>query len=503
MVVAVVSQFDTFFPFAAQGRTRMSFSFLGKSTFGLFTASLLLASSTAVLADSFQSLGVASGGNFSNVQGMDASGNAVVGDIGYPIQAGRWTSSTGWVGLGYLPSSSSVTEGLGVSSDGTAVVGYDGLGGCGNNRAFKWTSTTGMVALGSAPGANYSLAYGANSDGSVVVGDSAVCGGGNRAARWTASTGWADLGVLPGQYYSQGLRANSDGSVVIGNSGDAANVMSHGFIWTASQGMQDIGFLPGGSDTRVGDITPDGTMIVGRANDSTGQFQAFAWTASTGMVSLGQLPGGGYAAANDVSANGSVVVGVGNDSNGTQQAVRWTPGLGMQSIQDLLTAAGVSTAGWQLQEARGVSANGKIISGNGIDPNGVSVGWIANISLPLQYTFIGFNNPLENLPFSNSSKAGSAIPVKWQLTDGDGNFVSDLSVVESLQYAPVACDSQDVNFENPIDAEASGGSGLQYDSTTNEFVYPWKTLKSQKNSCAVFALTLTDGQQHFARFWLK
>lgn len=119
------------------------------------------------------------------------------------------------------------------------------------------------------------------------------------------------------------------------------------------------------------------------------------------------------------------------------------------------------------------------------------------------YDFIGFNSPVENLPLTNAAKAGSAVPVKWQLTDGDGNFVSDLSVVESLQYAATACDAQDFDLAVPIEAYASGGSGLQYDAATNEFVYPWKTAKSQKGTCAVFGLTLTDGQQHFARFLLK
>lgn len=119
------------------------------------------------------------------------------------------------------------------------------------------------------------------------------------------------------------------------------------------------------------------------------------------------------------------------------------------------------------------------------------------------YTFIGFNPPVDNLPISNSANAGSAIPVKWKLTDGAGGYVSDLSVVQSLQYVPVACDSQDYDFSDPIEAYASGGSGLQYDPLTNEFIYPWKTLKSQKNTCAVFRVSLTDGQEHFARFWLK
>jgi Tol biopolymer transport system component len=119
------------------------------------------------------------------------------------------------------------------------------------------------------------------------------------------------------------------------------------------------------------------------------------------------------------------------------------------------------------------------------------------------YTFIGFNSPVDNLPLTNSAKAGATVPVKWQLTDGGGNFISDLGAVKSLQYSPTACDSQDTELADPIETYAPGESGLQYDAATNEFLYPWKTRKTQKGTCAVFALTLADGQQQFARFWLK
>ena len=137
------------------------------------------------------------------------------------------------------------------------------------------------------------------------------------------------------------------------------------------------------------------------------------------------------------------------------------------------------------------------------DTNGVINIFLRDRGPQIVNTFIGFNSPVDNLLISNSAKAGSTIPVKWQLTDSGGGYVSDLSVVEALQYAPVACDSQDIEFENPIDALASGGAGLHYDTASNQFIFNWKTLKSQKNTCAVFALTLTDGQQQFARFWLK
>ena len=52
----------------------------------------------------------------------------------------------------------------------------------------------------------------------------------------------------------------------------------------------------------------------------------------------------------------------------------------MQSVLTLLQAAGVVTmAGWQLRSANGVSADGTVIIGNGVDPLGQGQGWIARL----------------------------------------------------------------------------------------------------------------------------
>ena len=77
----------------------------------------------------------------------------------------------------------------------------------------------------------------------------------------------------------------------------------------------------------------------------------------------------------------TVVVGTAIDASGQPQAFRWTRATRMQSVLTLLLAAKVVTMdfGWQLRSANGVSADGTVIVGDGVDPLGLSQGWIARL----------------------------------------------------------------------------------------------------------------------------
>jgi len=95
---------------------------------------------------------------------------------------------------------------------------------------------------------------------------------------------------------------------------------------------------------------------------------------------LGFVPGGGSSVANGVNADGTVVVGQASDASGQPQAFRWTRATRMQSVLTLLLAAKVVTmTGWQLRSANGVSADGTVIVGDGVDPLGQNQGWIARL----------------------------------------------------------------------------------------------------------------------------
>ena len=62
---------------------------------------------------------------FSKGQAVSANGEVVVGDLRLGTEAYRWDAANGMIGLGFLPGHSRSTA-LGVSADGSVVVGFSG-----------------------------------------------------------------------------------------------------------------------------------------------------------------------------------------------------------------------------------------------------------------------------------------------------------------------------------------------------------------------------------------
>jgi hypothetical protein len=119
------------------------------------------------------------------------------------------------------------------------------------------------------------------------------------------------------------------------------------------------------------------------------------------------------------------------------------------------------------------------------------------------YTSIGFLSPVDNPPTLNTGNAGRTYPVKWQLKDANSNYISDLASFMSLRYTVVSCGAfSGYSPDALVEATATGGTVLRYDSTSNQFIYNWQT-PGVGNTCYVLVLTLKDGTTHVADFRLK
>lgn len=248
-------------------------------------------------------LGYLAGYSYSTANGVSGNGSVIVGSSRTTLgqsQAFRWTQAGGMIGLG---GNGSVANA--VSGDGNVITGQYVAGG---TRAFRWTPASGMQNLGTFGGYSNSIGLGVSSDGTTIVGLGSTSGSG-QAFRWTQAGGMVGLGWLPGDTNSQAIAASADGSVVVGNSGASLTPDQSGFRWTQSQGMVDLGLY-----SAYG-VSGDGSVVVGSLR-VTG---AAIWDEAHGVRDLKSLliqdginlNGWSLANALDVSADGKVITGVG------------------------------------------------------------------------------------------------------------------------------------------------------------------------------------------------
>ena len=130
-------------------------------------------------------------------------------------------------------------------------------------------------------------------------------------------------------------------------------------------------------------ISPDGAIVVGSCGDSDfafGQTQAARWVNGVGQ-GLGVYPGDLGALAVALSADGSVIVGYNYVTayihRGTHGFV-WTPSAGMVNFRPFLEDTGAALPPGTLMFPSGVSADGRVIVGNGTF-GGVSQGWVVQL----------------------------------------------------------------------------------------------------------------------------
>lgn len=128
---------------------------------------------------------------------VSRDGSVAVGTF-FPGGAFRWSSIGGMQNLGTFPGQI-YAQALDVSDDGSVVVGSSGTWTTSTGwfylDAFRWTAAGGMQDLGLMPGDARSEAVGVSGDGSIVVGwrlDLALTT--QRSFVWTQSLGMVDLG---------------------------------------------------------------------------------------------------------------------------------------------------------------------------------------------------------------------------------------------------------------------------------------------------------------------
>jgi subtilisin family serine protease len=105
------------------------------------------------------------------------------------------------------------------------------------------------------------------------------------------------------------------------------------------------------------------------------------------------------------------------------------------------------------------------------------------------YNFSGFSSPVDALPTLNAANSGQAIPLKFRITDANGNPVSDLANV-AVNVDNLSCPLG--STADQIEEYASGNSGFQ-NQGDGFYQFNWKTPKTYAKSCKTLKLDLGEG----------
>jgi uncharacterized membrane protein len=281
----------------------------------------------------------------------------------------RWSASTGVVPL----VTTSGGQGHDISGDGSVIVGqWSDPAATAPLKAFRWTQSTGMVSLplltGATESGNVQVAYAVSNDGNVVVGRSR---NGDTtpisvAYAWTQTLGIRQLALLPGATGATtgtaraiAWGANQDGTVIVGEARDNITGLNAA-LWrfdpaTGSSTVINLGDLPGAPITnptglpnaRARDVSADGKVVIGVGQSAIGN-EPFIWFEGQGMFSLQSylvnnlgltnLTGWALSDVTGISDDGRTIVGYGAFGGATRAFVAVIP---EPATLSLFAAAGV------------------------------------------------------------------------------------------------------------------------------------------------------------------
>ena len=185
--------------------------------------------------------------------------------------------------------------------------------------SFTWLPTSAVKPLGGLQTVAVSR------DGQTLVGRALDARGLENAAVRTIDSDWRRLGGLTpnaqpcDRLLTGAYGANDDGTVVVGLGWNGCG-LAHAFRWEESTGMVDLGSLTGES-TRANNVSGDGRVVVGWEEDPTGPRLGAKWVGRAQEMIRG--PNGPVGEAFAVNRDGSIIAGARCDFSGSLPATGW------------------------------------------------------------------------------------------------------------------------------------------------------------------------------------
>jgi hypothetical protein len=128
----------------------------------------------------------------------------------------------------------------------------------------------------------------------------------------------------------------------------------------------------------------------------------------------------------------------------------------------------------------------------------------------VHYAFVGFFTPmaaagtLSSPSVSPGSNYGSAVPLKFRLTDYNGATIADLAAISSiLAVANATCSGMPSGATTLLYSPttgATGGSTFRFDSGNQQFIFNWDTTSVPGPGCYAVLVQPSDGSQAKATY---
>lgn len=255
----------------------------------------------------------------SGATAVSRNGRVIVGkatDANGREQAAIWQRAAEWRLLGSIVPNAQACDAFlsssyDTSDDGKVIVGL-AWNGCTIARAFRWEETTGMVDLGSTVAGRSSRANGVSGDGRVVIGWQDAATGIRQGARWV--DGRQELFVGPTGPVGEAHAANTDGTIVVGQTCRFGEGQS-AWIWTAREGVQCVdpprlrlGFFLG-----IMLATSDDGRVIGGSQSFGLESEAVLWIDRTPVYLRDYLRANGVPNAFEGWVNTGFITGVSPD----------------------------------------------------------------------------------------------------------------------------------------------------------------------------------------------
>jgi hypothetical protein len=121
----------------------------------------------------------------------------------------------------------------------------------------------------------------------------------------------------------------------------------------------------------------------------------------------------------------------------------------------------------------------------------------------LAWTINGFYQPVDMGGVVNTVKAGSTVPLKFEVFAGPSgqNEQTAVTAIKSTTGKEINCSALASSIDD-IEVLATGGTSLRYDTTAGQFIYNWQTPKLV-GKCYQVTVTMQDGSSISALFKLK